>query len=115
MKKSAYEVLMTINVPEEFIAYAEEHLEEICAYMEEHWEEMHPEVPRDQWDIYCEVKEEVESRAEEDLRKRWNIKDNNWPLGSCHMIWARMKEIFKEEYNIDWKAPAECEPDVYED
>ena len=36
MKKSAYEVLMTINVPEEFIAYAEEHLEEICAYMEEH-------------------------------------------------------------------------------
>lgn len=34
---------------------------------------------------------------------------------SCHMIWARMKEIFKEEYNIDWKAPAECEPDVYFD
>ena len=31
------------------------------------------------------------------------------------MIWARMKEIFKEEYNIEWKAPAECEPDVYFD
>lgn len=112
MKKSAYEVLMTINVPEEFRAYAEEHLEEICAYMEEHWEEMHPEVPRDQWDIYCEVKEEVESRAEEDLRKRWSIEDNKWPLGSCHMIWGGMKEIFKEEYNIDWKSPSECEPDI---
>lgn len=28
------------------------------------------------------------------------------------MIWARMKEIFKEEYNIDWKSPSECEPDI---
>jgi hypothetical protein len=28
------------------------------------------------------------------------------------MIWGRMKEIFKEEYNIDWKSPSECEPDI---
>lgn len=104
MKKSAYEVIMTITNFEEFKAYAEEH-----------WEEIHPEVSHDQWEVYCKVKEEVEVRAEEDLRKRWNIEANNWPLGSCHMIWTRMKEIFKEEYNIDWKAPAECEPDVYFD
>ena len=66
MKKSAYEVLMTITNFEEFKVYAEEH-----------WEEIQPEIPRDQWDVYCEVKEEVEARAEEDLRKRWNIEANN--------------------------------------
>lgn len=104
MKESVFEILNTMTTFEEWQAYAEGH-----------WEEIHPEVPRDQWDVYCEVKEKVEARAEEDLRKRGNIEAYNWPLGSCHMIWARMKEIFKEEYNIDWKAPAECEPDVYFD
>ena len=66
MKKSVFETLNTIVTSEEWQAYAEEH-----------WEEIHPEVPRDQWDVYCEVKEEVEARAEEDLRKRWNIEANN--------------------------------------
>lgn len=86
MKKSVFETLNTITTSEEWQAYAEEHWEEICAYEKEHWEKIHPEVPRDQWDVYCEVKEEVEARSEEDLRKRWNIEANNWPLESCHMI-----------------------------
>ena len=77
MKESVLETLNTMTTFEEWQAYAEGHWEEICAYVEEHWEEIQPEIPRDQWDVYCEVKEEVEARAEEDLRKRWNIEANN--------------------------------------
>ena len=115
MKKSAYEVLMTITNFEEFKVYAEEHWEEICAYEEEHRDEIFPEVPREQWETYCAVKDEVTERAREDIRERWGIENDKWPLGSCHFIWGRMQQIFKDEYGIDWKSPAECESDVHYD
>lgn len=30
-------------------------------------------------------------------------------LGSCHIYWARKKELLKN-HGIDWKTPAECNP-----
>lgn len=33
-------------------------------------------------------------------------------LGYCHLIWCKRKRILKEKYNIDWKTPAEMNPDV---
>jgi hypothetical protein len=100
MKKAIYEELISMSPEEQW------------AYIEKHWDEFHPEVSREHWDLYCTVHDEVHARAKDDLRKEWNIKNDDWPLGSCHFIWDRMQQIFKEEYNIDWKSPAECAPDV---
>ena len=55
------------------------------------------------------------SSAREDIRERWGIENDKWPLGSCHFIWGRMQQIFKDEYGIDWKSPAECESDAHYD
>ena len=33
-------------------------------------------------------------------------------LGTCHAIWVRKKQLLKEMYNLDWKTPAEMNPDV---
>lgn len=30
-------------------------------------------------------------------------------MGSCHVYWARKKELLKE-LGIDWKTPQECNP-----
>jgi len=32
--------------------------------------------------------------------------------GSCHKKWARKKALLKELYNIDWKTPAELNPQI---
>ena len=101
MKKTAYEIIMSMSSDEER-----------WTYVEEHQDDFFPEVRREQWDAYCAVKEDVSSRARELVRKELNIKDDDRPLGLCHSIWERMKTIFKEEYNIDWKSPAECNPDA---
>lgn len=31
-------------------------------------------------------------------------------MGTCHIIWARKKQLLKEMYNLDWKSPAELNP-----
>ena len=33
-------------------------------------------------------------------------------LGYCHEFWKTKQWILKEEYNIDWKTPAELNPGV---
>ena len=33
-------------------------------------------------------------------------------LGYCHMLWPRQKRILKEKYGINWKTPAEMNPDI---
>ncbi len=33
-------------------------------------------------------------------------------LGFCHLFWSTKKRILKEKYGVDWKTPAEMNPDV---
>lgn len=33
-------------------------------------------------------------------------------LGSCHLYWETKQRILKEEYGIEWKTPAEMNPNV---
>jgi hypothetical protein len=33
-------------------------------------------------------------------------------LGYCHLLWAVQQRILKERFDIDWKTPAEMNPDV---
>ena len=33
-------------------------------------------------------------------------------LGYCHEFWKTKQSILKEEYDIDWKTPAELNPGV---
>lgn len=104
MKKEHYEALRSMSSEAE-----------IWAYAEKYWDEIFPEVPREQWETYCAVKDEVTERAREDIRERWGIENDKWPLGSCHFIWGGMQQIFKNECGIDWKSPAECESDAHYD
>lgn len=48
------------------------------------------------------AREDAERIALEELGGR--------PLGSCHFIWGRMREILKEQHGIDWYSPAEMNP-----
>lgn len=36
-------------------------------------------------------------------------------LGWCHMYWGIKKEILKNDYNIEWKSPAELNPNIMYD
>ena len=52
-----------------------------------------------------EIEEEVDRKVNE------NLKDIKQPmLGFCHVFWNEKKRILKEEYNIKWFTPAECNP-----
>lgn len=52
-----------------------------------------------------EIEEEVDRKVNE------NLKDIQQPmLGFCHVFWNEKKRILKEEYNIEWFSPAECNP-----
>ena len=33
-------------------------------------------------------------------------------LGYCHALWAAQREILKEKYGIDWRSPAEMNPNI---
>jgi hypothetical protein len=69
----------------------------------------------------CDIKErdpkfrsiikKADKEAEENLSKENGGKLPEW-LGTCHSIWGEQKRILKEKYNIDWKTPAEMNPDV---
>lgn len=55
-------------------------------------------------------------KIEEELEKKINIltkvNDNQKGLGYCHIYWEYKKMILKRDYNIDWKSPAELNPDI---
>lgn len=38
----------------------------------------------------------------------------DWPRaeGFCHALWGAQKEILRAKYGIDWRTPAEMNPDV---
>lgn len=40
------------------------------------------------------------------------FKDRKNQVGICHQIWARKKQLLKDLYNLDWKSPAELNPDI---
>lgn len=52
-----------------------------------------------------EIEEEVDRKVNK------NLKDTQQPmLGFCHVFWNEKKRILKEEHNIEWFSPAECNP-----
>ena len=38
--------------------------------------------------------------------------DKQYALGACHSVWGMQKRILRERYGIDWKTPAEQNPDI---
>jgi hypothetical protein len=36
-------------------------------------------------------------------------------LGYCHLLWERQRTILRERYGIDWRTPAQMNPDVFFD
>lgn len=67
-------------------------------------------VKPEQWREYRKVRNKVYKRAKvmasKELGKYFG------KMGTCHYIWHYEKTIFKEEYNIDWKSPAELNPHI---
>ena len=39
----------------------------------------------------------------------------NWMIGICHSIWGLKKDILRYGFNIDWKTPAEQNPNIIYD
>lgn len=62
--------------------------------------------------VYNNVKEEVFERAEKLAREEMGLDENEQMLGLCYVIWKHAKSIFHDEYDIDWKSPAEINPDA---
>ena len=53
----------------------------------------------------------AEKEAEGQLQKEGMKKH----MGYCHSLWARQQAILKDKYGIDWKTPAEQNPDILYD
>lgn len=51
---------------------------------------------------YKKVIDEVEAKIDQFKKER-----SIGGFGSCHIIWAKKKEILKKDYGIDWMSPAE--------
>ncbi len=43
-----------------------------------------------------------------------SLREDGWTIGMgyCHVLWGCQKRILKEKYGINWKTPAEMNPDV---
>lgn len=55
---------------------------------------------------------EIISRAEGE-EARMCAEQGIYPgLGYCHAFWEAKKNVLKEKHDIDWKSPAERNPDV---
>lgn len=55
---------------------------------------------------YKKIEQELEALIEE------RLKDCPRGLGFCHEYWWTKKSILKEKYNIDWRSPAELNPNI---
>ena len=55
--------------------------------------------------VYAWVIKEAGMRASEEIGKPYE-------MGHCHLVWRRMKEILKEEFDITWYSPREMNPRV---
>ena len=69
-------------------------------------------VPWLQREKFAEIEDEVSERATRMVEKEMGLSEDEYMLGMCHLIWAKEKEILKNEYGIDWKTPSELDPDT---
>lgn len=53
------------------------------------------------------IEKKIDSKVVKNLKKKGLNKDE---IGYCHDFWNEKKKILKEEYNIEWFTPAECNP-----
>jgi hypothetical protein len=60
---------------------------------------------------YAEIIKDVERKVEQRLKAQKVEKE----IGYCHDFWSLKKEILKIEYGLEWKSPAEINPDIYFD
>lgn len=58
--------------------------------------------------VYTDAYLRIELKLEQLIRKE--IGDKPY-LGFCHLYWNTKKRILKEQFNLDWKTPAELNPD----
>lgn len=40
------------------------------------------------------------------------LSDEPRGIGFCHLLWETQKDLLKTKYGIDWKTPAEMNPEV---
>ncbi len=50
--------------------------------------------------------------SQADKLAQLELEDHKRRMGFCHLYWRTKKRILKEEFGIDWKAPAEMNPSV---
>ena len=62
--------------------------------------------PKERDSRYAGIIRKAANRAEREIQKEFGAQ------ASCHMVWFRQKEILKEEHAIDWRTPAEMNPNV---
>jgi hypothetical protein len=54
---------------------------------------------------------ELAGQEAEKILKESSPGCDKW-LGYCHSVWGEQQRILKEKYGIDWKTPAELNPDI---
>lgn len=37
--------------------------------------------------------------------------ESDYGLGFCHVVWRAQKTVLKRDYNIEWKSPADLNPE----
>ena len=52
---------------------------------------------------------EVEKKVAREMKKR-GYPPKATLIGWCHLYWSVKKEVLKKDYSIDWKSPAEMNP-----
>lgn len=62
--------------------------------------------PVEDMEQYQRVELDVERKTKKELEGKER------GIGFCHLYWWAKKRILKEDYNIDWKTPAEMNPDA---
>ena len=75
-----------------------------------------PEIRKYIDEANAEAKEIVEDMNRKKRKKFWGwarpMVAYKYHIGDCHIIWSEQKRILKEKYNINWKTPAERNPNV---
>jgi hypothetical protein len=57
---------------------------------------------------YAEILDEASNQAESALANH----PMNGGIGFIHVFWEKKKEILKQEYGLEWRTPAELNPDI---
>jgi hypothetical protein len=50
--------------------------------------------------------------VDKEIKNDPEYQERKGKMGACHIYWRLKKEILKERYNIDWKSPADCHPEI---